>query len=310
VPDHRQAHTLGPHVVGTRVVVRRVVPGETGPSGGPALTDVLGVCVRWSDGECVVQPEDGPPVMIPLGLVVAGKPVPPRPSVRSRVSPLEVHRHVASLWPDVTVEHLGDWVLRAAPPVDGRHLRRSNSALAMGDPGVPLPDALDRVRDFARRHDRPPLAVVELGSATEAAVADLGWGPAGLAPVHTQLASVAQVRRGLGAPPDDATVDEDGDRVEVRLGDEVRGRAAVDGDWVGLHGMLVDPAHRRRGLARAVVATLLEWGAERGATTAWLHVESDNLAAVGLWESIGFRTHHDHRYVEPVPSRPGRVPGS
>ena len=41
------------------MVVRRVVPGETGPSGGPALTDVLGTCVSWDDGICVVQP-DGP----------------------------------------------------------------------------------------------------------------------------------------------------------------------------------------------------------------------------------------------------------
>ncbi len=46
----RGRHTLGPHVVGQRVVVRRVLPGETGPSGGPALTDVLGVCESWSAG--------------------------------------------------------------------------------------------------------------------------------------------------------------------------------------------------------------------------------------------------------------------
>src|SRR5688572_22882263 len=99
----REAHRLGPHVVGTRVVVRRLVPGETGPTGGPAMTDVLGVCLRWSDGECVVQPDSGPAVSIPVRLIVSGKPVPPRPSVRQRVSPREVHRHVASLWPDVTV---------------------------------------------------------------------------------------------------------------------------------------------------------------------------------------------------------------
>jgi len=309
VPDPSQAHTLGPHVVGTRVVVRRLVPGETGPTGGPAMTDVLGVCLRWSDGECVVQPETGPAVTIPLRLIVSGKPVPPRPSVRSRVSPLEVHRHVASLWPDVTVEEVGDWVLRAAPPVDGRLLRRANSALAMGDPGVALSEALDRVREFAGRHDRPPLAVVEVGSETETALASLGWTPAGPPPVHTLLAPVARTRRGLPAPPDDALLDEDGDRVTVRLGDVARGRAAVDGDWLGLHGVLVDPAHRRRGLARAVVSALLEWGAERGATTAWLHVESDNAAAVALWESAGFRTHHHHRYVRPAApgtASPGR----
>ena len=283
-----------------RVVVRRLVPGETGPTGGPAMTDVLGTCLRWSDDECVVQPESGPAVTIPLRLIVSGKPVPPRPSVRQRVSPLEVHRHVASLWPGVSVEHVGEWVLRAAPPVDGRHLRRVNSTLAMGDPGVPLPEALDRVLDFSRRHERPPLAVVEVGSEREEELAALGWTPIDLAPVHTRLAPVARTLRGLGGAPDDALVEEDGHRVEVRLGGVARGRAAVEGDWLGVHGVLVDPDHRRRGLARQVVAALLEWGAERGATTAWLHVESDNAPSVGLWDAIGFRTHHDHRYVAPA----------
>ena len=264
------------------------------------MTDVLGTCVRWSDGECVVQPETGPAVTIPVRLIVSGKPVPPRPSVRQRVSPLEVHRHVVSLWPDVTVEHVGDWVMRAAPPVDGRPRRRANSALAMGDPGIPLPEALERARAFSARHERPPLAVVELGSETEAALAALGWTPIDLAPVHTQLAPVARTLRGFGGPPGDARLEEHGDRVEVRIGDGARGRAAVEGDWLGVHGVLVDPAHRRRGLARQVVAALLEWGAERGATTAWLHVESDNVSAIGLWEGIGFRTHHDHRYVAPT----------
>ena len=45
-------------MVGQRIVVRRILPGETGPSGGPALTDVLGVCLSWADGTCVVQRED------------------------------------------------------------------------------------------------------------------------------------------------------------------------------------------------------------------------------------------------------------
>src|SRR5690242_21805991 len=87
-----QAASLGPHVVGQRVVVRRVLPGETGPSGGPAMTDLLGTCTSWGDGVCVVVPEDGEPVTIRLDEIVSGKPVAPRPSVRHRVSPVECQR--------------------------------------------------------------------------------------------------------------------------------------------------------------------------------------------------------------------------
>jgi hypothetical protein len=78
-----QARSLGPHVVGQRIIVRRLVRGETGPSGGPAMTDLLGTCVAWEAGACVVSPDaGGPDVSVPLADIVSGKPVPPRPSRR------------------------------------------------------------------------------------------------------------------------------------------------------------------------------------------------------------------------------------
>lgn len=85
--------------LGQRVVVRRVLPGETGPSGGPAMTDVLGV-LEVDDGTTIaVRREDGELVTFPRADLVTGKPVPPRPSVRLRVDPAEVARLVALLPP-------------------------------------------------------------------------------------------------------------------------------------------------------------------------------------------------------------------
>ena len=43
-----------------------------------------------------------------------------------------------------------------------------------------------------------------------------------------------------------------------------------------LHTVEVRPDHRRQGLATRVIAELLDWGASRGATTAWLQVETHN----------------------------------
>jgi hypothetical protein len=68
--------------VGHRVVVRRLVPGERGPSGGPALTDVLGTLESWSGPDLVVRRTDGVLIRIPTELVVAGKRIPPRPRRR------------------------------------------------------------------------------------------------------------------------------------------------------------------------------------------------------------------------------------
>jgi N-acetylglutamate synthase len=303
------AHRLGPHVVGQRVVVRRLLRGETGPSGGPAMTDVLGVCTFWGDGVCVVEPEDAPPVRIPLADIVSGKPVPPRPSVRHRVSSYDAELHVLSLWPDVETRPLGGWLLRAAPPYDGRVRRRANSALAMGDPGMPLTEAVPVIRAFYAERDRPALVQVEVGSTEEADVVAAGWAPVPGKDNHFMIASVAQVLRRAPPLPEEGavctTVRSDAPsgkqpvRAEVEIGDRARGRAALDGDWVGIHTVEVHPDHRRRRLATRVIVELIDWAAGLGVTTAWLHVETHNAGAIALYEGLGFRTHHIARYLSP-----------
>ncbi|HET7194229.1 MAG TPA: GNAT family N-acetyltransferase [Nocardioides sp.] len=301
------AHRLGPHVVGRRVVVRRLLRGETGPSGGPAMTDILGICTAWGDGRCVVAPETGEPVEIALADIVSGKPVPPRPSVRHRVSAYDAELHVLSLWPDVETRPLGGWLLRAAPPYDGRLRRRANSVLAMGEPGVALPDAVSAIREFYAARDRPALAQVEIGSPEEAGLVDAGWAPVPDKDNHFMIGSVAQVLRQTPPLPEEGVVcltptpgSSSGTRparAEADIEDRARGRAGLDGDWVGLHTVEVHPDHRRRGLATRVIVELLDWAASLGATTAWLHVETHNAAAIGLYEGLGFRTHHTARYL-------------
>ena len=73
---------LGPQCVGQRVVVRSIVPGETGPTGGPAFTDVIGLCTDWTEEHCVVERSTGEIVQIPRALIVAGKPAPAFQRVR------------------------------------------------------------------------------------------------------------------------------------------------------------------------------------------------------------------------------------
>ena len=49
----------------------------------------------------VLQPERGGPVTITLADIVSGKPVPPRPSVRHRVTPLACQHHGLHLFSDL-----------------------------------------------------------------------------------------------------------------------------------------------------------------------------------------------------------------
>ena len=59
-------------------------------------------------------------------------------------------------WQAPETERLGDWLLRAAEGFTGR----ANSALPLGDPGVPLPEAVAVVEDWYRRRALPPMIVV------------------------------------------------------------------------------------------------------------------------------------------------------
>ncbi|UMG91753.1 GNAT family N-acetyltransferase [Nocardioides sp. TF02-7] len=257
----------------------------------------------------MVQPESGPPVEIALADIVSGKPVPPRPSVRMRVSPRAAELHTASLWPAVATEPLGDWLLRTDTAPVGRLRRRANSCLAMGDPGLPLADAAAAVRRFYERRGRPAYAQVELGSDEESALTGLGWQVDPTGDAEHRLAALTQVRRrlrGRGASQAVA-LESAGPRATATITDDrtgegavlARGEAAVDGDWLGIHGVEVDPAHRRLGLATAVMAELLAWGAEQGATTVWLHVETDNTPALALYDELGLLPHHTCRYLVP-----------
>jgi ribosomal protein S18 acetylase RimI-like enzyme len=318
---------LGPHVVGTRVVVRHLLRGQTGPSGGPAMTDVLGICESWEAGMLSIRREDGSVVEIRTADVVSGKPVPPRPPVRMRVTPDEVERRAADQLRPREVERVGDWLLRST----GGSTGRTNSVLPVGDPGLPLDEALARVVGFYAARDRPAWAQVVVGSRIHGELERRGWRPARPLEADSDvlLASVAQARRALrvapGAPPVTRSdrLDRDWlvgnenalanyDRVRHQLEtDEVvfaaavlegrqvaRGRAAYADEWASLTDLYVDPDHRRSGLATVVLDDLLEWAAERGASTLLLQVLADNEAAQRLYARLGFRRHHAYRYLE------------
>lgn len=304
--------SLGPHVVGQRVVIRRVLPGQTGPTGGPAMTDVLGVCESWGDGRASIRREDGSVVEIAIADIVSGKPVPPRPSVRLRISAREAESHAAAHWPGVVREPLGEWELRVETEPKGRVRRRANSCLAMGDPGVPLAEAERVVQDFYAARGRPAMVQVEIGSEDESWFDAAGWTVVPGGDSQFMLGSLSRARRILPDASDTADLSAQGPRAYAALPGLAFAKASVDGDWLGVHDVFVEPESRRRGLARTVLATLLEWGAEQGATTLWLHVETDNSPAIALYESMGLSVHHGCRYLEPgriTDPRTGPSPG-
>jgi ribosomal protein S18 acetylase RimI-like enzyme len=265
------------------------------------MTDVLGTLVTWGSATCVVKPESGDAVTIALADIVTGKPVPPRGSVRQRVSVREAEIRALPLWASPTTRPLGEWVLRLVEGERGRRSRRANSCLAIGDPSMSLARAADEVHAFYGSRGRDVQAQVEAGSEVETGLVDLGWST--LEPVDAPylVGSLVMALRAAG-PDDGAEVTVHDTRIlatVTREGVEVgRGRAELNNDWLGAHGLWVDEPERRQGAGRRLMAGLLAAGAELGAGTVWLEVDRDNTAAWMLYAGLGLREHHLCRYLQ------------
>ncbi|WP_235911973.1 GNAT family N-acetyltransferase [Mesorhizobium xinjiangense] len=72
-----------------------------------------------------------------------------------------------------------------------------------------------------------------------------------------------------------------------------------DGELAGLFEIATDRALRGAGHGRRVVLSALKWARLRGAREAWLQVEADNEAALGLYRSLGFTEFYRYHYRRP-----------
>ncbi|QIQ02841.1 GNAT family N-acetyltransferase [Streptomyces liangshanensis] len=314
--------------VGKRVSVRQLTE-----SGGPAekFTDTVGVLTSWDDGVLLITRRTGESVRIPESALVAGKVVPPAPARRR--GPAATYAELALVgaraWQPVESEPLGAWRLRAA----AGFTRRANSALPLGDPGVPLDEALERVRGWYGERGLPAYVQTATGAegTQESLCAELekrDWYAevsaemriAALAPLGDRDADVARVR--LDRTCDEAWLGRyqrskaPGPHVLHVLGSgpsvwfatvpgeagtpAAIGRCVVDGRWAGFMAVEVEPDQRRRGLATAVMTALARRALEEGASAAWLQVESRNDGARALYEGMGFAVHHHYHHYRPA----------
>jgi N-acetylglutamate synthase len=117
---------------------------------------------------------------------------------------IELERSAAAHWRGTEEQWLGEWLLRAADGFTGR----ANSALALGDPGVPLDAALDYVTGWYRARGLPAMIAVPLPLAADgrdgqdgldAELTERGWA-ARPGPAFVMVADLPLAATGSGLP--------------------------------------------------------------------------------------------------------------
>ena len=230
----------------------------------------------------------------------------------------------ARAWPAAREHRIGEWRAYASSGYSGR----INACWPLGDPGLASADAVAAVEAWYAAQCQPPLFKIVDAAASFALIDDLRR--AGYRPRTETLMMTAPVSRGPGADVrltcdlDDAfagvfAAAGPGDRGDARerlealarvppprafAAFDIAGRpaaigaGAVEDEWAGVFAMRTDPAHRRQGLARRVLAALTGFAAEQGAARAWLQVEAANAAAISLYAAAGFGEAYRYRYWE------------
>ncbi|MEU6203682.1 GNAT family N-acetyltransferase [Micromonospora musae] len=322
---------LGQQDVGHRIVVRRIVGIR---EGRPLFSDALGELVELDETHLTLSTAQGP-LRVSRDEVHRAKRVPParRPTATAMI---ELELAADEAWPAPTRERLGGWLLRAADGWTGRansalpvgdpdrplpaaldtverwYAERGRTPLV--NTPLPLATPVGAELDARGWSSRPPVLAQTaplplVTAAPPATPAPRGPGGSAVvrlaaAPAPEWLAVVGDRKAGL---PDAArhvltAVEQvrfahayaDGELVGIG-----RGTVTGQGRWLGLTVIEVLPAARRQGLAGRIVRALAQWGAEAGATDAFLQVEQRNTGAVALYRRFGFTTHHT--YLTRVP---------
>lgn len=226
-------------------------------------------------------------------------------------------------WPPRQIDEIGSWRLHFG---DGYTSRR-NSVQPIGDPGLPLPDAIAAAEAWYQTMRLPPIFRVTPRSPTglDAQLAERGYerrsetlvvvGPAAgvagpdIATEDRPSADWLSGRMAIGrVAPDQHDVvalpylDAGPRTIFASVGEPhlAVGMAVINDGLVGVYSVMVDDSARRRGLGRKLTAHLLEVAAHRGATTAYLQVEATNEPALDLYRDLGFGEAYRYHYRQPA----------
>ncbi len=300
--------------IGKRVTIRLHEP-----SGG--YRDIVGIL--QSDNHLINSKSEK--IFFSPDEIAIWREIKPLPDLAGKGAPLtqrilELEELSDLTWPAERLSEYGKWRLRIS---DGFTMR-ANSALPLGagpigEPPIDLADAVNEViKIYRENHLQPtftiPLPIYEeldqylertgwiVKVAANFLIRDIG---------NDVTVAIDEFTTEVTDSPSRAWLEMRSDQPLEKLmlryparygvikkGDAVIavGRIATSGTWSIVTRLLVDPAHRGKGVAKLLMNNLLAAARNDGATKVALQVDDENAAALALYESMGFRTHHKYVY--------------
>ena len=212
-------------------------------------------------------------------------------------TPRDLDLLAARAFPAAEEEHDHGWLLRATP---GPAPRRVSSALPPWPAGAERVDAVEAW--YAARGLVPRIMVSpddEAQAGLDAELASRGWAREP-GPGDVLVGDPDTVLDTLGGPPHHVVPSE---HAELRSPDPVvplataggagRAVAVLQEGWSFVLALEVDPEHRRRGIASALVRA---WARLAEGRKLYLQVERGNDPAHALYAAAGFSVSHGYHY--------------
>ena len=315
---------------GMRAVVRRrIAQGVTDALGDVVAIDADTISVQTRLGLVVIER-----AVVVAAKEVPPRPT-RRGAPHLAISMDDLERIMVEGWPPLERADLGRWLLRAAGGFTGRAnsvLPLGNPGMSLseavercerwyderglrhlfslhGPAGFAVDD--DRLgQELLGRGYEPFNTTVVLTTATgglltevphatgarvrlESALSPLWWGAsAEQARTDTASATPAVAQAVMTGSPDQlfASLEVNGAVIGVA-------RVAFAHAWAGVSAVYVTPDHRRAGVAEQLMAALADESRTRGIRSMYLQVAQANSPARGLYERLGFSTHHEYCYL-------------
>jgi ribosomal protein S18 acetylase RimI-like enzyme len=239
---------------------------------------------------------------------------------------IELEQVASNAWVAEETARLGGWLLRA----NGGVTRRANSVLPIGPPPPPHDEAIEKVIQFYKERNLiPRFQMTETSKPIELDrdLSERGFSVGLQVEMHTAaITHLVQKEPAIDVLISNDISDGwmsvyaessgyDEASMETRKGLMKRtslqkafalaridrelagvGFGVVEDKWLGLFNIAVHPEMRGKGVALAVNTAIAKWAHQRGARSAYLQVESENIPALKLYTKLGFQHAYTYWY--------------